>query len=581
MKHLPGALVGFAAGLAATLLVHWALFGPKEAWLPGGGDDPAAMPGEGTPADSGAAGNEEEAGQPLKGGDEPPAQPGDTGGRPAEATVPRKGAGLAVLHGKVVYGAKECPVPGVLVVFSKGGDLFLECFTDEQGRFAVGLPAGQTWRATALPFGAWGMRPYAEAAPAENGRASVKIVIPDRGTWHVSGIVKEEGGKAVGGVKVRVEGAGGAEAKSAETMTGPDGSYEIRNIEVRLPMPSSGDPMTEDDFSFYRSIDADRKIGARPVLSLTFSHPEHPTERKSEHSDSPDGRIRCDVTLRCVGTVSGSISAPEEASLDGKILPYLLKKGRKTHRGRVAIEGNRFRIVFPKSQYGTGSMKEGKLVVGGGLVGTFWAEKAFIGAVDKNTRKRDVRIKVRALPVHRIDLLDQGGKPLLEAPDVGAWVRSTGVRDQALEVSGGQVVMPVFFEKTAVLTITGADFPKKKVDLVHGELPHTVMVETLPLLMTGTIRFPPGFEDWEEVTISYTVEWSGGRMASVQKGLSFDRTTGAFRIKRLYSVTKDGGGSDAIYEVTLRIPGYKAWKKKQIRLKETETMKGVVVAFEK
>ncbi|MHC4600203.1 MAG: hypothetical protein ACYS47_14475, partial [Planctomycetota bacterium] len=191
-------------------------------------------------------------------------------------------------------------------------------------------------------------------------------------------------------------------------------------------------------------------------------------------------------------------------------------------------------------------------------------------------------VNLRAGIEHDIALVDEKGRPVVAGPDINAYVRYKSGKGQTLEVETGRIFFPVFFKGSGTLRIRGIDFPQMEIEIDTDALPRSLTVKARPLLMSGRIEFPDDFSDWDEVAIEYSVAYADAVGCSKQKGLFFDRTTGAFRVKRL----SEGPGStgapgEAVYKIIITIPGFQPWTKKGIRLKPDETMSGVVVRFQK
>jgi hypothetical protein len=140
-----------------------------------------------------------------------------------------------------------------------------------------------------------------------------------------------------------------------------------------------------------------------------------------------------------------------------------------------------------------------------------------------------------------------------------------------------------------VLLIEGEGIVDKKVEIrADSRLPDSIRVEVLRPLMTGRMVFPPGFDAYDRMHVSISRESPEGGSLGRRWGpffceewpatsaADFNAETGEFELKR-----RENEYRDAVYMVTITIPGYMPWIKKNIRLKKDETLESVQVTFKK
>jgi len=304
----------------------------------------------------------------------------------------------------------------------------------------------------------------------------------------------------------------------------------------------------------------------RRGVPVGFNHPDYGHKAKYVMLGSQvDGRIRLDVTLLRPGWIAGTLSVPQGGSVDGKYLRYQIESGGGSHGSSVSIEGNRFRISVKN---------RGRLVLGH-KVGEFRVVEPDLGKVDRNTQKEGVVVRLERLQTHEIVLQSETGRPLTDG--IRAYFEGgRSFRSDIVSVRSGKVIISIPLKEAKVLVIRGKGVKEKRVTLQPGNLPATLGLEILAPLMTGFVRFPPGFDASCDVRLGVQAKTGSGSSSSSGRFRDLDDKTGAFTIHR-----NSDSGPETVYTVTVTIPGYLPWKKEDIRLKEGKTLENVEVTFKK
>ncbi|MHC4600757.1 MAG: carboxypeptidase-like regulatory domain-containing protein, partial [Planctomycetota bacterium] len=311
MKHAPGAIAGFVAGVGVAVLAIVLIHGP-----PGKDARPSARPATGSSRDDARSIPSETGGGLEPGGPTDRPAAGGTGKDPGEDAGPDSlgtdtaWEGAACLKGRVVFGLGGPPVPRAFFLVSKDGKLHQEGFTGEGGRFFLGLPEGGPWVVTLIPFDDDGFLVKKTVAVEDGATETVEIVVPDRGIYTITGRVTDEDDNPVKDVKVSVRGKRGARVDSGGAVTDGDGHYALEDLEVRFPLPSAARAQSLEEMAAWGGVTRGPVHSALPCLHLDFDHPAFRRETERADFSSPGGPITCDAVLQKAGRVSGTVECP-------------------------------------------------------------------------------------------------------------------------------------------------------------------------------------------------------------------------------------------------------------------------------
>ncbi|GEM_PF-2893087 len=577
MKQIPLMLACFLAGAGLAALVVLSLRPPASEDVvvpkpPGAEETPESTPPNRNetpaPPTENRASQAGRSASPAPATAEPPgtAPPDTAGGTPAAENAAGARA-LPVIRGRVTFATDGAGLSGVPVRVLREGRWFAECLTGGGGTFALGVPGAGRWRVAAFPFGDRGYRPGRDLELGRGEERIVDLVVPARTTVEIAGRVTEEEGNGIPGVTVTAEiPQRPGPANSVAGATGPDGTYALRGLVVSLARPSPRSPREIQDGRFPSHRFVGGRGSARGV-SVLFAHPAY--GEKHEYvslGTMKGGRIPLDVTLLRPGWVAGVMDVPGGASVDGAYLSYRFESAHSSTGASVTIEDNRFRIPITR---------KARLVLGS-RIGDFRVADPDLGEVDRNTRKEGVVVRLERFQSHEILLVDGSGLPLGDRASPWAYFEGRGLGMDDVDVVSGKVLLPLPFEEAKTLVISGDGVKERRVKLKPGDLPATVTLEILAPLMTGVVRFPPGFDDFDEVRLHIEAVSGSGRSGVSGGFTGLDRDTGRFTIQR-----QSDRGPETVYTVTVQIPGYAPWKKEGFRLKEGETLENVEITFEK
>ncbi|MHC5037484.1 MAG: RNA polymerase sigma factor [Planctomycetota bacterium] len=483
---------------------------------------------------------------------------------PAPPSPPGAAHSEAVLRGRVVFGSRGAPLSGILVRISKEEEVLSECLTSACGSFSVGIPGAGRWEATAFPFGAEGLRAKGSVDTTPGDDGYIEVVVPEKVMLYVQGRITGKEGNGIAGVKVSAGDWGKGGQILSETVSGPDGHYELHGVMVPCDRPAPVTPpalnKVHDPVHFFYKLDSPQK------LILRFSHPSCTEKVKVQPLNRvQDGRLSYDVQLDpspCC-TVQGTLTVSGGKSLDGEKLPGWFRKGNMTTSVEGEITGDRFRISIQGN---------GRLILGG-LVGSVWVEPFDIGVMKAKTEKKDVRLQGRPVPQEKILLVDPAGNPLPETweEDVHATVSLPFGAYWSVPMKSGRIRIPLFSPRPQTWTIRGSFIREKAIEVSPDRFPETVRVSVLSPLLVGKILFPAGFQNWDQVFLSV----GRGATRGLVSWKDFDRETGAFKIMP-YFWSMPGKGD---YTLRLSIPGHQPWVKKGVRFQNGEPPQRVVVTF--